>query len=71
MQVAAREAALRAARDAEQARLREERGRRGLAESVGALVLDTARLATTVAFLPLRMARAAASGFLQPRLREA
>jgi hypothetical protein len=57
MQVAAREAVMRTEREQEAQRAHDELVHRPLWESAAALVLDSARLATTVLTLPMRMAR--------------
>jgi hypothetical protein len=71
MQAAAREASPRAAREQEHDRAHDELVSRPWWEAVGGLVVESARLATTIAWLPVRMAklpfRMVAS--LVPRLR--
>jgi hypothetical protein len=73
MQLAARAAEQLAARERAAAQAREERLRAPLWETVGGLVLDSARLATTIAGLPLRLARLPfrVAAAMVPRLRTA
>jgi hypothetical protein len=73
MQIAAREAEQRAARERAATQAREERLHAPLWEAFGGLVLDSARLATTIAALPMRFARLPfrVAAALVPRFRSA